>query len=324
MENQTDILLLEGLKVTPQSSIPAFILLLLVYIFIMASNIGLVVLIAAERSLHQPMYLLFCNMSVNDVFGATVIIPRLLSDVFTPMTERYIHYIDCVIQAFCAHFHASATHTVLMIMAFDRYVAICNPLRYTTIMTNRMVAKLSVLAWAVASLMVVVLVGLTVRLMRCRWIIFNPFCDNASLFKLSCESVLINHIYGLGYTVVLLGSSICSITLTYLRIAMVCLSSKNKVLNSRALQTCATHLAVYILMFVSGSIIIILHRFPDLSDERKLASILFHVVPPAMNAVIYGLQIKAVRQICNKPLYAIKTLIFFATIQIIIITTPSL
>lgn len=299
MENQTlrsDILLLEGLKVTPQSSTPAFILLLLIYIFIMVTNIGLVVLIAMERSLHQPMYLLFCNMSINDIFGASTIIPRLLSDIFIPSADRYIHYSDCVIQAFCAHFHASASHTVLMIMTFDRYVAICNPLRYATIMTKKMMLTLSLSAWMVSLVMVLILVGLSVRLSRCRWVIFNPFCDNASLFKLSCESVLINNIYGLGYTVVLLGSSITSVTLTYLKIAAVCVFSKNKTLNSKALQTCATHLAVYIIMFVSGIIIIILHRFENISDHRKLASILFHVVPPALNAVIYGLQIKAVRQ----------------------------
>ncbi|XP_051250854.1 olfactory receptor 52P1-like [Dicentrarchus labrax] len=301
MENQTlrtDILLVEGLKVSLESSIPAFIILLLIYIFIMVSNICLVVLITTERSLHQPMYLLFCNMSVNDALGATVIIPRLLSNIFVPSSDRYIPYIDCVIQAFCGHVYASATHTILMIMAFDRYVAICNPLRYATIMTNRMVVKLSVSAWMVALLMVLILIGLSVRLSRCRWIIFNPYCDNASLFKLSCESVLINNIYGLGYTVVLLGSSIGSVTLTYLKIAAVCVLNKNKVLNSKALQTCATHLAVYIIMFVSGLINIILHRFPNLSDYRKLASILFHVVPPAMNAIIYGLQIKVVRQKC--------------------------
>ena len=291
-----DLLLLEGLKVSPASSVPAFVLLLLIYVFIMVSNVGLVLLISTERSLHQPMYLLFCNMSINDAFGATVVVPRLLSDVFLPGSDRYISYVDCAVQAFCAHFHASTTHTVLMIMAFDRYVAICDPLRYASIMTNKMLVNLSVWAWSVSLLLVGVLVGLSVRLSRCRWIVFNPFCDNASLFKLSCESVLVNNIYGLGYTVVLLGSSLGSVTLTYLRIATVCLSSRNKVLNSRALQTCVTHLAVYIIMFVSGAIIIILHRFPDLSDHRKLASIMFHVVPPAMNAVIYGLQIKTVRE----------------------------
>ncbi|XP_047199547.1 olfactory receptor 52E8-like [Hippoglossus stenolepis] len=291
-----DLLLLEGLKVSPASSVPAFVLLLLIYVFIMVSNVGLVLLISTERSLHQPMYLLFCNMSINDAFGATVVVPRLLSDVFTPMTQRYIRYYECVLQAFCAHFHAGTSHTVLIIMAFDRYVAICNPLRYAAIMTNRMVVTLSVAAWAAAFCLIAILVGLSVRLSRCRRMINNPFCDNASLFKLSCENVFINHIYGLGSAMATMACSLGSVTLTYLRIAMVCLSSRNKVLNGRALQTCATHLAVYIIMFVSGAIIIVLHRFPDLSDHRKLASIMFHVVPPAMNAVIYGLQIKTVRE----------------------------
>ncbi|XP_078101482.1 olfactory receptor 52N5-like [Sander vitreus] len=299
MDNETfnlDILQLEGLKVIPQSSIPAFILLLLIYIFIMVSNIGLMVLIFMERSLHLPMYLLFCNMSINDVFGATTIIPRILSDVFTPIPDRYIHYYECVVQAFCAHFHAALSHTVLIIMAFDRYVAICNPLRYATIMTNRVVVALSVSAWGVPFVLVAILIFLSVRLSRCRRSVTNPFCDNASLFKLSCENVLINNIYGLGTAMLMMACSLCSVTLTYLRIAMVCLRSKNKALNSKALQTCATHLVVYMLLLLSGNIIIIFHRFPDLSDERKLASILLHVVLPSMNAVIYGLQIKAVRE----------------------------
>ncbi|XP_062262320.1 olfactory receptor 52E8-like [Platichthys flesus] len=290
------LLQLEGLKVSAAASVPAFVLLLLIYVFIMVSNLGLVLLISTERSLHQPMYLLFCNMSINDALGASAVVPRLLSDVLLPGSDRHISYVDCVVQAFCAHFHASTAHTVLMIMAFDRYVAICEPLRYAAIMTNTMLVSLSLSAWTASLLLVAVLLGLSVRLPRCRRIIFNPFCDNASLFKLSCESVLINNIYGLGYTVVLLGSSLGSVTLTYLRIAMVCLSSRNQALSRRALQTCASHLAVYIIMFVSGSIIIVLHRFPHLSDHRKLASIMFHVVPPAMNAVIYGLQIKAVRE----------------------------
>uniref|UniRef100_A0A8D0A917 G-protein coupled receptors family 1 profile domain-containing protein n=1 Tax=Sander lucioperca TaxID=283035 RepID=A0A8D0A917_SANLU len=250
MENGTfvgDILILEGLNVTSQSFTLAFILLLLIYIFILVSNIGLVVLIFRSKSLQQPMYLLVCNMSINDVLGATVIIPHFLRDLLISDSERYIHYIDCAVQAFCVHLHMGASHTVI-------------------------------------------------RLSRCRSVIFNPFCDNASLFKLSCESILINNIYGLGYTVVLLGSSLGSVTITYLRIAMVCLSSKNKALNSKALQTCSTHLVVYVILMVSGLLIVILHRFPLLADLRKAASVVGHVVLPALNAVIYGLQNKEVRQ----------------------------
>ncbi|XP_034034372.1 olfactory receptor 56A5-like [Thalassophryne amazonica] len=299
MENQTfntDMLNLEGLKVSPEASIPVFTFLLLTYIFIMVSNISLFILISLEKSLHQPMYLLFCNMIVNDVFEATAIIPPLLSQIFVPIMDRYIHYVNCVIQAFFAHFHACATHTVLMIMAFDRFVAICKPLRYSIIMTNRMVVKLSVSAWMLPVAMVSILLGLSIHLSRCRQVIFNPFCDNASLFKLSCESVLINQIYGLGYTVVLLGSSIGIVTLTYLKIAAVCLSQRNKVLNSRALQTCASHLTLYLVLLVVGIVNITLHRFPGLSDQQKIASVLLHVIPPALDPGIYGLQIQMVRQ----------------------------
>ncbi|KAI4796615.1 hypothetical protein KUCAC02_026870 [Chaenocephalus aceratus] len=300
MENNTfgkDILILEGFNIPSQSYIPCFILLLIVYFFIMVSNIGLVVLILRSSGLHQPMYLLLCNMSINDVFGATIIIPHVLRDLLTPHSQRVIRYMDCVVQAFCVHLHSSASHTVLMIMAFDRYAAICNPLRYATIMTHRMVLVLSVWAWVIPLPLVGILIGLSVRLSRCRWIIVHSFsCNNASLFKLSCESVLINNIYGLGYTVVLLGSSIGSVTLTYLRIAMVCLRSKNKTLNRKALQTCATHLAVYAILLVSGFIVIILHRFPQVASHRKVASVMLNVVLPALNALIYGLQIKEVRQ----------------------------
>ncbi|XP_039633865.1 olfactory receptor 52N5-like [Perca fluviatilis] len=299
MENNTfvgDILILEGLNVTSQSFIPTFIFLLLIYIFIIVSNIGLVVLIFRSKSLQQPMYLLVCNMSINDVFGATIVIPHVLRDLLISDSERYINYIDCAFQAFCVHLHMGASQTVLMIMAFDRYVAICNPLRYAAVMTNRMVVSLSVTAWGTAFVLVAILVGLSIRLSRCRSVIFNPFCDNPSLFKLSCESILINNIYGLGYTVVLMGSSLSSITLTYLRIAMVCLSSKNKALNSKALQTCTTHLVVYVILVLSGFLVVILHRFPLLAELRNAASVMGQVAPPALNAVIYGLQNKEIRQ----------------------------
>ncbi|KAM8741003.1 olfactory receptor 52N5-like [Acanthopagrus schlegelii] len=299
MENQTfseDLILLEGLKVSTQSSLPAFIFLLLIYIFAVVSNISLVSLIFTTRRLHQPMYLLFCNMSINDIFGASIITPHILRNIFTPPSERVIDYNSCVIQAFCVHLYAGASHTILMIMAFDRYMAICKPLQYATIMTKTMVVKLSVGAWTAALFFVAILLGLTIRLSRCRRVIFNPFCDNASLFKLSCESILINNIYGLCYTVVLLGSSTCSLTLTYLKIASVCLRSKNKALNSKALQTCTTHLSVYIFLLVSCFAIVILHRFPHLSEHGKVVAVLAEVTLPAFNAVIYGLQIKEIKR----------------------------
>ncbi|KAI7796430.1 Odorant receptor, partial [Triplophysa rosa] len=299
MDNLTlknNILLVEGLKVTPQSSFPVFILLLIVYVFIIISNTALVILISTEKSMHDPMHFLFCNLPVNDILGTTVILPRLLQDILTDESERYITYVDCVVQAYFVHIFVAASHYVLIIMAFDRYVAICNPLRYSAIMTNKMVLKLSAFAWGMAVFLVTIMLSLTIRLSRCRYKIENPFCDNASLFKLSCEEgVAVNNV-----TVIIFTSSLGSICISYVKIAIVCITSKNKSLNSKAIKTCSTHLTVYLIMIVSCAVMVFLHRVPQYSENRKLASIMFHIVPPGLNPLVYGLQTKEIRQKLTK------------------------
>ncbi|TKS83426.1 putative olfactory receptor 52P1 [Collichthys lucidus] len=317
MENYTYnslTLQLEGLKITKTNKYPIFIFLLLSYMFILIANVGIVILIWTERSLHQPMYLLFCNLSINDVMGNSLLVPRVLADILVPPSDRLIHYYECVMQAFTTHMFGTNAHTVLMIMAFDRYVAICNPLRYSIIMNDKMVLKLTVSAWGVAFVLVAILLSMTIRLNRCRTLITNPYCDNASLFKLSCENVFINNVYGLTFTVVLLSSSIGSIILTYFKIAAACLNNKSNSLNSKALKTCSTHLCLYLMMLVSGMILITLHRFPQYAEYRKISAILFNVVPGSLNPVIYGLQSKEIYKSlsnifnlkpvkCNKPMF---------------------
>lgn len=181
----TDILEVQGFDISPQLTYPLFFLLLFVYFTLLFSNIGVLLLIISQKSLHQPMYFLFCNLSVNDLIGNTVLLPQLMAHILA--TERFITYKQCVVQAFQSHTFGSASHMILIIMAIDRYVAICHPLRYSSIMTTRTVVGLSAAAWGVSVVLVSILIGLTVRLSRCRSTIQNSYCDNASLFKLSCE-----------------------------------------------------------------------------------------------------------------------------------------
>ncbi|KAM4547548.1 olfactory receptor 8G17-like [Fundulus diaphanus] len=303
MENYTynsPTLQLEGLKVKDDSVRLVFFLFLFSYIIFMVMNLGILTIICIEKSLHQPMYVLFCNLTISDIIGSTHILPRLLSDMLLPPSEHLISYYECVVQAFTTHMFGTSSHTVLMVMAFDRYVAICQPLYYSTIMTRRMIVKLIMFSWVVPFVFVVILLGLTVRLNRCRTLITNPFCDNASLFKLSCESVVINNIFGLTFTVLLFVSSIGCMVLTYGKITIVCLATKNKTLNSKAMKTCSTHLVVYLIMSLSGYTIVVLHRFPQYSDYRKLSAILFVIVPGSLNPIIYGLQSKEIRSFLYK------------------------
>ncbi|KAK2882311.1 hypothetical protein Q8A73_022821 [Channa argus] len=286
MENYTYnslILQLEGLTVTDTNKYPIFISFLLTYVFILIANLGIVVLIWTERSLHQPMYLLFCNLSINDVMGNSLLIPRLLADILVPPSQRLIHYYECVVQAFTTHMFSTASHT------------------YTTIMTGKMVIELTVSAWVSSFVLVAILLSLTLRLSRCRTLITNPYCDNASLFKLSCEDVNINNVYGLTFTAVLLSASMGSIILTYSKITAACLANKSKSMNSKALKTCSTHLSLYLIMHMSGLVFVILHRFPQYSDYRKISAIIFHVVPGSLNPVIYGLQSQEIQKaLANK------------------------
>uniref|UniRef100_A0A668SAH0 G-protein coupled receptors family 1 profile domain-containing protein n=1 Tax=Oreochromis aureus TaxID=47969 RepID=A0A668SAH0_OREAU len=264
MENYTYnslTLQMEGLKVSKDSVYTLFFLFLTSYIFIIIMNIGISLLIVLDKNLKQPMYLLFCNLSVSDIIGSTQIIPRLIADLLRPPSERLISYYECVVQAFTTQLFGTTSHTVL-----------------------------------------------TVRLSTCRTIINNPFCDNASLFKLSCENVIINNIYGLTFTVVLLTSSIGTVVLTYSKITVVCLISKNKSLNSKALKTCSTHLVVYLIMLFSGMIVIMLHRFPDYTDYRNLSAILFVIVPGSLNPVIYGVQSKEIRTFLYEKFHSKKCL----------------
>ncbi|XP_061105650.1 olfactory receptor 52N5-like [Conger conger] len=287
------ILVIEGLDVPHRLIYPVFVLLLVTYLIILITNIGVMLLIVMDRSLQQPMYLLFFSLSFNDVLGNTVVLPRLMFDIVS--TDRSISYSLCVSQAFFSHTYAASCHTVMMIMAFDRYVAICHPLRYTSIMSPTMVAKLTASAWSTSITLVSILLGLTVRLSRCRSVILNAYCDNASLFKLSCEDVSINNIYGLTFSAVLLSSSIGNVTFTYFRILVSCVSKKNKEVNRKAVQTCTTHLALYLIMLWCAFLIIILHRFQIHNSYRKMAALLFHIIPANMNPVIYALQTKELK-----------------------------
>ncbi|XP_034034920.1 olfactory receptor 52N5-like [Thalassophryne amazonica] len=295
MENYTYnslMLQMERLNISEDYVHAIFVVVFFTYMFIMVANAGITLLIFINKNLHQPMFLLYCNLSLNDILGNCVAIPRLLSDMLMSTSERIINYNEYVIQAFVVHLSATAAHTVLMIMAFDRYMAICNPLHYT----SKMVLKLSLSAWGVGFVLVGILIGLSVRLNRCRTLITNLVCDNASLFKLSCDSVFISNVYGLTFTAALFTSSISSIVLTYTKIAVVCLTTKNNSLNKKALKTCSTHLTVYLIMFICGMMIVVLHRFPQFSYYRKVCSILLYMIPSSLQPIIYGIQSEEIRK----------------------------
>uniref|UniRef100_A0A8C6U667 Odorant receptor, family F, subfamily 115, member 15 n=1 Tax=Neogobius melanostomus TaxID=47308 RepID=A0A8C6U667_9GOBI len=300
MENGTSpvLLQLEGLMVPPSSRSLVFLSLLLSHVFIVGSNLGVVALVWSEHALHQPMYLLMCQLAVNEVMNNLAVVPRILWDMLLPVHRRLIPLGTCVTQAFAVHMYGWNIHAILILMSIDRYVAICRPLRYNENIPimSKWVMLMTVFSWGLGFLLVSGLLGLSLRLTRCRFFIPAPYCSNASLFRLSCQNTFINNVYGITFTVVLLTGSIGSVVLTYGFITVACLTTRSRSLNRKALQTCSTHLLLYLIVLFSGLSVIALHRYPEYEEYRKMTSILYNVIPAVLNPFIYAFQCREIYQ----------------------------
>ncbi|XP_064413093.1 olfactory receptor 6N1-like [Latimeria chalumnae] len=157
-------------------------------------NIVLIAVIILEESLHEPMYICLCNLSVNELFGSCSLLPHLMANLLSE--TKTISYTGCFIQVFCLHTYGTIKLIILTVMAYDRYIAICNPLRYSMIMTKVKVSKLLIFAWLSSICIILIAIVLSVRLPLCGSAIEKLYCDNVSIMMLSCVEPSINNIYG--------------------------------------------------------------------------------------------------------------------------------
>ncbi|XP_064158494.1 olfactory receptor 52B2-like [Anguilla rostrata] len=293
--NSTDILTLQGFDLPPQGVYAAFLFATLSYLVILFCNLFLMATIIMNKSLHQPMYILLFNLPINDLIGSSALFLRLIKDIL--LDSRYIEASNCIAQAFFVHMYAVGSVLILTIMSYDRYIAICNPLRYSAVMTNSHVLKIIVIVWLVDLFLVGVLISLLLRLPRCRSLLTNPYCDNPSLLTLVCADATINNIYGLFITASMQVFAVGMILYTYLQILLACFKSKRSDTKSKALQTCATHLTVFLILECLGLFTIISYRIKQLSPHlRRMIGVSTLIFPPTLNPIIYGLKTKEIRQ----------------------------
>ncbi|XP_006628224.1 olfactory receptor 52N2-like [Lepisosteus oculatus] len=290
----TSVLSWESFNIPPGWVYPAFILGMLCYCIIVFCNLVILLTIGMEKHLHEPMYLLVFNLPINDLIGATALFPALMREIL--LDSKSISYSACVTQAFCIHIYASGSVLILTAMAYDRYLAICCPLRYRAIMTNAFLLKMIILIWILNVTMIIVLFLMVLRLPRCRSFVANTYCDNLSLVRLVCVDTSANNIYGLCITFFLQVSSIGVVIFTYLQILFTCLNNKQSDAKSKAIQTCATHLVTFIILEVTGFLTIISYRFESFSPQvKKICAVFGLIFPPTLNPIIYGLKIKEIR-----------------------------
>ncbi|XP_037544119.1 olfactory receptor 2K2-like [Nematolebias whitei] len=298
MENQTMVTPLKqpivfeliGFDVPPGSGPLLFVLVLVAYFVILLGNGVVLCVIVMDKNLHRPMFVLICHLMLCDLLGATVVLPRLMMHFL--MGQRKIAYAPAYVQAVCVHTYGTTVLNILVVMAYDRYVAVCEPLRYHSIMTSARFHSCCALAWTVALVFIALLFSFHMNVPLCGQTIQHVYCSNRAILDLSCIPTPISNIYGLVMTWSWSSGTFILIAFSYIRILSVSLKQgrADSSVRSKAFQTCAPHILVYVLYQIASLIVTVGSRFPSLSPNiKKFFSILIFIMSPLINPIIYGL-----------------------------------
>ncbi|XP_072312899.1 olfactory receptor 52Z1P-like [Eucyclogobius newberryi] len=268
----------------------------LIYAVILVLNSFLVVLILLSRSIHEPMYLLLCSLFVNELYGSGGIFPFLLLQL--PLDVHLVSVPFCFVQIFCIYTYGNVEFGTLALMAYDRYLAICCPLQYHTRMSLHRAGVLVLLVWFYSFLKFSIGLALSLRLTYCGNNLYSVYCHNYLVAKLACYGNTVNNIYGLFGVVLTVLVPLAPIFFSYVCILRICYTGSRQT-RQKALSTCAPHL-VSLLNFTFGSCFEILQSRFDTSVlsgfMRVLFSLYFLMFQLLLNPLIYGLQLRSIRQ----------------------------
>ncbi|CAG13302.1 unnamed protein product [Tetraodon nigroviridis] len=282
-----------------------FVLMLTAYLLILCTNSTVVYLICLHRDLHQPMYVLIAALLLNSVIYSSTIYPKLLLDFLSE--EQTITYSACLFQCFAFYSLAGSEFLLLAVMAYDRYVAICTPLRYPAVMRRRRVAALLLLAWVAPAFQTAVPTITNANKKLCHFVFKGMIC-NSTAYDLLCQRSQTLNIYGLIVLVNLVILPVVFILFSYIRILLVSYQSSREV-RRKAAQTCLPHLLILINFssFTIYDVLLIRLSTTVPKTVRFLITLQMIMYQPLFNPIIYGLKMREISKHLKK-LFARKVL----------------
>ncbi|CAI9590686.1 unnamed protein product [Staurois parvus] len=278
-----------GLTDNAKSQIILFVFFMLVYIITCLGNSLMVITITLSTTLHTPMYFFLRNLSVVDICYTTSTVPKLLSDFL--MDTKQISFFGCVAQCYFFFLLGGIEHFLLTIMAYDRYVAICHPLRYNTIVTSKVCWGLVLGCWFGGFSSVLLPVILISKLPFCQSHDINHFfCDVSPIIQLACSDIEQLEMFIFFTAIIVILGSFSVIVMSYLWILVTILEIKTSTGKKKAFSTCSSHLTAIFIYF--GTIIFMYIRPKSKSNLNmdKQASVFYSVVTPTLNPLIYTLR----------------------------------
>ncbi|XP_074069637.1 olfactory receptor 8B3-like [Macrotis lagotis] len=303
LENASSVteFILAGLTDQPELQLLLFLLFLGIYIVAIVGNLGLTILIGSNSQLHTPMYYFLFNLSFIDLCYSSVFTPKMLMNFVSK--KNIISYSGCMAQLYFFCFLSIVECYVLTIMAYDRYVAICNPLLYNFTMSNQVCSWLVGGAYAMGFAGAMAHTGCMLRLSFCDANIINHYmCDILPLLQLSCTSTYANEL--VVFIVVGINLLVPSVTIftSYALILSSILSISSTEGRSKAFSTCSSHIIAVALFFGSASFMYLKPSSSESVDQGKVSSVFYTNVGPMLNPLIYSLRNKDVQTALRKTL----------------------
>ncbi|XP_076698949.1 olfactory receptor 5L1-like [Callospermophilus lateralis] len=304
-ENCTSVteFILLGLSDVPELRVLLFLVFLLIYGVTVLANLGMVALIQVSSQLHTPMYFFLSHLSLVDFCYSSIIVPKMLANIFTQ--DKAISFQGCIAQLYLFCTYAITEVFLLAVMAYDRFVAICNPLLYMVIMSQKLCAGLVSGCYLYASICSLIHLCLTLEIPFYRSNVINHFfCDLPPLLNLACSDVTVNEM--LLFIVVNFNEvfTITVILTSYLFILITILKMRSAEGRRKAFSTCASHLTAIV---VFHGTILFIYCQPSSGtslDIDKVATVFYTVVIPMLNPLIYSLRNKDVKEALRNVLYS--------------------
>ncbi|KAL6090181.1 hypothetical protein STEG23_035997 [Scotinomys teguina] len=288
-----------GISTHPDEQIPLFLLFLLMYVINISGNFFIITLIVSAPHLHTPMYVFLSNLALADICFTSTTVPKMLQNIFS--STKIVSYMGCLAQAYFFICFAAVENFLLAVMAYDRYIAICHPLHYSTVLTRRLCAQMVALCHVLSHLHALLHILLMGRLVFCADNrIPHFFCDLYPLMKLSCTSTQLNTLMIHTEGVLVINGALVFIIASYAFIISAVLRSPSASGKWKAFSTCGSHLTVVAIFY--GTLTWVYFR--PLSSysvtKGRIVTVMYTVVTPMLNPFIYSLRNKDVKEAFRK------------------------